>query len=303
MTGTAYFVAVIVLLGMYLVWRYPDLRARAVNLIEALGPLRRIRYESSRELNTEGAVTKIAESVRFERIDDLVEFSRYLAVVVPPDLFEIWDTNMDKVASAVAKKVNVRGTKYAQRHRAKWRTIAPNELHYFISVGNFQVAASFVKSRSSATAEVFDSDGRAEFQAETYGMIGRTRVYGIDPLQWEDDRTEHAPSAVAIRVVHAERDVCEMQLPSSEDPVTIGRDRRCDLVIPDKPELGGVSSRHMTVERVSGGVKVIDSSTNGTYRSDGHRLTIGRPTIMAPDEYLFLGHPRSGVLLHFDVHS
>src|SRR5687768_8340215 len=60
-------------------------------------------------------------------------------------------------------------------------------------------------------------------------------------------------------------------------PITIGRDATCHVVLPS-PD---VSRRHVTIENVPEGIKVTDSSANGTFI--GKKRLLNKSVILAPD--------------------
>ncbi|MDV8065583.1 FHA domain-containing protein [Rhodococcus sp. IEGM 1366] len=297
MTGTAYLLAVAIVVAAFVLWRYPQLREPVVRLMRPHGSRR--GRGADEQLSSSKAVSRIAEAVRFECIDESVEFSHYVAVQVPEHLFDIWRTRMDKVGSAVAKEVNVRGEKFAARNRAQWRTIASTDLHYFMSVGEFEVAASFYKQKSAPSAEGFGEHGEAVFQSSSNDR-NKTSIYGVDPGRWREVPHETHVVRYTVRMLHGQNEIARTRLDEAKAAVSIGRDSGNTLVVPDVSDLRGVSSRHLEISREAGGVEVTDRSTNGTFLLDGERLEKDVPTRILVPSQLSLAHPRGVAIVKVD---
>ncbi|OLT36429.1 hypothetical protein BJF84_10455 [Rhodococcus sp. CUA-806] len=296
MTGTAYFVAVLLGLLVFVLFRYPQLREPIRNFLGQ----RRVGIpwrDDSATLDSKAAIRKIAGAVRFECIDESVEFSHYIAVQVPKDLFHIWKDRIDKVASAVAKEVNVSGRLYAKRNRAKWVDIGPKALHYVVTEGEFLVETSFFKQAAAPSGDSFGAQGQAAFQGNDLPPMKST-VYGQDPGKWAPAPTKLVTVSVDLMV--ASEHVASMTLDAANPVVAVGRGRENTLVVPDAPQFEGVSASHVGVERTPEGIDVTDRSTNGTFDDQGRRLERGQPTSMTLPCVLSLAHPGNKVTLVLD---
>lgn len=289
MTGTAYLLGVAAIAFVAALFFVPSLRARVLGYVGKPGALLP-SMAAPRALTSDRAVRLVADAVRFERIGGLVEVSPYLAVSVPAELYVIWKTRMDAVADAVAQRVNERGARYAQRHRARWRRLGRGDLHYFLTEGDFRVEAAFTKDRIAAGGALGEH-GEAGFQVG----VAQTFTFGADPGRWAGGaqggvaRTEAVPAA-APRYVLRLRDGGRLlaSVPVPFGGLTVGRDQACGVVVPDEPAYRFVSARHAQVGVDGGAVHLTDTSSNGTFRS-GVRLGKGARTALPLGAEVALG--------------
>lgn len=298
MTGTAYFLAVVVLAAVvYLVTR----RLRQQPGAPLAGALPALRRGAS--LTSADAITRIARAVRFEAIGQAVAVSPYVAVSVPTHLYEVWESRMDSVAAAVAEQVNKRGAAHAARSGGRWQPVRADGLHYFLTEGEFRVETSFDKGRMAAGGSLGEH-GEAAFQTAAH----RSFAYGRDPQRWSEpglrgpaptrqpvQATNLAQPLHAVTLTIGGQPAGRLTLTADRATALVGRGLDCDLVVPDTEALRLVSTQHLRVTARGGHVEVTDMSSNGSYRSSGARLPRDTPVPAHDGEALLLGAAHSQV--------